>query len=304
MAVRGEEVASSIDSHVKETIVRMVAEIRSSIEDVRAAVDSQLNAALQSLQADVNAITFLPHLQKAIGEIAAAAPPPPAPAAAPSGSDARKLKKALQSVERGKSQVDVLNSLLEQCLEFGSRAALLILRGETFSGWKGAGFSSHGGSDESIKRFNATPGLIAELDQVLRQERVVDWNGENLASRFGVGPSARAILVPMVIKDKVAAAVYVDAVEGETMTCANSVLPTFMRHPGLFKPASIARIQIRDIVTQAQLHRVSGTGKRAHGSSQKFKSWTPPKPPQPAPELACRPMRSKSTGHYWPPGYT
>ncbi|MBK5259790.1 MAG: hypothetical protein JJE51_09370 [Thermoanaerobaculia bacterium] len=216
MAVRGEEVASSIDSHVKETIVRMVAEIRSSIEDVRAAVDSQLNAALQSLQADVNAITFLPHLKKVIGEMAAAAPPPPPPVAAPSGSDARKLKKALQSVERGKSQVDVLNALLEQSLEFGSRAALLILRGETFSGWKGAGFSSHGGNDESIKRFNAAPGLIAELDQVLRQERVVDWNGENLASRFGVGPSARAILVPMVIKDKVAAAVYVDAVEGET----------------------------------------------------------------------------------------
>ena len=50
-----------------------------------------------------------------------------------------------------------------------------------------------------------------------------------------------------------------------SMTCANSVLPTFMRHPELFKPASIARTQISDISEQAQLHRVSGTGKRAHG---------------------------------------
>ena len=47
---------------------------------------------------------------------------------------------------------------------------------------------------------------------MLRNEQVVEWDGQNLASRFGVSNSERAILVPMVIKDKVAAAVYVDAV--------------------------------------------------------------------------------------------
>src|SRR5213075_1750429 len=163
--------------------------------------------------ADVNSITFLPHIQKSIGDleesITAVAPAPPA-APAGGGIDASRLKRALQQVEKGKSQVDVLNALLDQCLEFGSRAALLILRGETFSGWKGAGFSAHGGNDESVKRFNAAPGLIRELDQVLRHEQVVIWDGANLATRLGVGSSARAILVPMVIKDKVAAAVYVD----------------------------------------------------------------------------------------------
>ena len=157
MAVRGEEVASSIDAHVRESIERMVGEIRSSIEDVRVAVDSQLKAALQSVQADVNSITFLPHIQKSIGDLeegmATVAPTAAAPAAG--GADASRLKHALQHVEKGKSQVDVLNGLLDQCLEFGSRAALLILRGETFSGWKGAGFSAHGGNDEAVKRFNA-----------------------------------------------------------------------------------------------------------------------------------------------------
>lgn len=210
MAVRGDEVASSIEAHVRGSLEKLVSEIRSSVDDVRAAVDSQLNAALQSVQADVKSLTFLPHIKKAIGELEASAP---AAAAAPvsGGGDAKKLKRALQSIERGKSQVDVLNGLLEQCVEFGSRAALLILRGETFSGWKGAGFSTHGGNDETIKRFNAAPGLVPQLDDVLRQERGIEWDGANLASRFGVGAPARAILIPMVIKDKVAAAVYVDA---------------------------------------------------------------------------------------------
>jgi hypothetical protein len=217
MAVRGEEVATSIDAQVRESIDRMVTEIRSSIEDVRQAVDQQLKAALQSVQADVNSITFLPQIQKAVGELeeslTAAVPPAPAAPPAPSGPDASKVKRAVQMVERGKSQVDVLNALLDQCLEFGSRAALLILRGETFSGWKGVGFTAAGGNDEMVKRFNAAPGLLPELDRVLRDERVVTWDGANLSTRLGVPASSRAILVPMVIKDKVAAAVYVDAVE-------------------------------------------------------------------------------------------
>jgi len=216
--VRGEEVASSIDAQVRESVEKMVAEIRSSIEDVRIAVDSQLKAALQSVQADVNSISFLPQIRKSVSELeeTLAAEAPPAAPAAPAVSGAARVKAGMQAIERGRSQVDVLNSLLEQCLEFGSRAALLILRGQTFSGWKGVGFSAQGGNDEMVKRFNAAPGLIPELDQVLQNERVVAWDGANLSTRLGVGASETAVLVPMVIKDKVAAAVYVDAVSADT----------------------------------------------------------------------------------------
>ena len=211
MAVKGEEVAGSIDAQVRESIEKMVGEIRSSIEDVRVVVDQQLKAALQSVQADVNAISFLPQIRKAVGELEETFVAQK-PAAAAGGAGVLRVKGAVQAIEGGKSQVDVLNALLEQCLDFGSRAALLILRGETFSGWKGVGFSASGGNDEMIKRFNAAPGLIPELDRVLRNEQVVEWDGANLSTRFGVTRSDRALLVPMVIKDKVAAAVYVDAV--------------------------------------------------------------------------------------------
>src|SRR5262249_37518968 len=161
-------------------------------------------------QADVNSTTFLPFIQKTLTELresieaerpAFEPPPPPAPVAAPAAANAGRVKRAIQTIERGKSQVDILNSMLEQSLDFGSRAALLILGGETFSGWKGVGFSAHGGNDEMIKRFNAAPGLISELDRVLREEKVVKWDGANLATRFGVATPQSAILVPMVIKD-------------------------------------------------------------------------------------------------------
>src|SRR5947207_2162288 len=105
MAVRGEESASSIDSHVRETLEKMVGEIRSSVEDVREAVDQQLKAALQSVQADVNAISFLPFIQKTISELRETIEAErPAIAAAPApgagGSSAERVKRAVQAVER------------------------------------------------------------------------------------------------------------------------------------------------------------------------------------------------------------
>jgi hypothetical protein len=242
MAVRGDEVAGSIEAHVRDAMEKLVGEIRSSIEDVREVVDSQLKAALQSVQADVNAVSFLPHIQKSLGEfeesITAATPPPPPPQ---KGPDASRVKQAVQAVERGKSQVDILNALLDQCLTFGSRAAMLILRGETFSGWKGVGFTAAGGNDEQIKRFNAAPGLIPELDRVLRNEQVVTWDGVNLSTRLGVPPSTSAILVPMVIKDKIAAAVYVDAIEADAAKLDPASLELLVFTTGLLIDTAASR---------------------------------------------------------------
>jgi hypothetical protein len=275
MAVSGDEVASAIDALVREGIEKMVAEIRSSIQDVREVVDSQLNAALQSVQADVNAISFLPRIQKELAAVEAppapAPPPPPQPAA-----DSKRLKQALRGVEQGKSQVDVLNALLEQCLQFGSRAALLILRGETFSGWKGVGFAAHGGNDEAVKRFNAAPGLLPELDQVLRREHVVNWDGANLATRLGVSGSEKAVLVPMVIKDKVAAALYVDAVSADVAHFDVSSIQILVYATGLL----IDTLAIRKKIPSPSLTDAGGAEEQA---------FAPPPPPVAQPKPAAAP---------------
>jgi len=247
MAVSGDEVAGSIEAHVRDAMEKLVGEIRSSIEDVREVVDSQLKAALQSVQADVNAVSFLPHIQKSLGDFEESItasippPPPPPPPVAEKGADASRVKQAVQAVERGKSQVDILNALLDQCLSFGSRAAMLILRGETFSGWKGVGFTAAGGNDEMVKRFNAAPGLIPELDRVLRNEQVVTWDGANLSTRLGVPASTSAILVPMVIKDKIAAAVYVDAIESDVAKLDAASLELLVFTTGLLIDTAASR---------------------------------------------------------------
>jgi len=280
MAVRGDEVASAIDAHVREAIERMVAEIHSSVDDVRAAVDSQLKAALQSVQADVNSITFLPQIKKSIAELEEKLGTA-APKGGVGGGDATKLKRALQAIERGKSQVDVLNGLLEQVLEFGSLAALLILRGETSSGWKGVGFTSHGGNDEAVKKFNAAPGLVPELDTVLKQETVVEWDGASVATKFSASTPAKALLVPMVIKDKVSATVYVDVLPQEIAKFDRASIEMLVFTTGLL----VDTLAIRKKIPSPTL---SGDAGRPSDS----RAAAPAAPPAPAPRPAAVPRPS------------
>ena len=208
MPVRGDEVADRIEGRIREAVDRMMGEIHTSIQDVRKAIEQQLDAAVQSVQADVKGFTFRAPLDEGIRELEEALSTPAPP---PSSAGAAEVRRAFRAIESGRNQVEVLTALLEQCLQYGSRAALLILKGDTFSGWKATGFSAHGGSDEGMKRFTGGRTEAAQFESLLAEEKVVEWDGANLAERFGVSAPARALLIPMVIKDKVAAALYVDA---------------------------------------------------------------------------------------------
>jgi hypothetical protein len=283
MAVRGDEVAGSIDARVRESVEKMVAEIRSSIEDVRTAVDQQLKAALQSVQADVNAVNFLPQIRQALGELEQELT---AEKAASPRAGMSHVKNAIQAIERGKSQVDILNALLEQCVTFGSRAALLILRGDTFSGWKGVGFAAHGGNDESVKRFNAAPGSIPELDTLLREEHVVLLEGEAITAQIGAAAASRAALVPMVIKDKVAAAVYVDEIEGGDQTFDLEAIELLVFTTGLL----VDTLSIRKKIPSPSLIETAARDSAAPAApatvqpSPQPPQTPPPPPPAPSPQ--------------------
>jgi hypothetical protein len=235
MAARGNEVALEIERQIREAVEKMVSDIRSSVEDVRKAVDQQLDAALQSVQADANSTSFRPLLQRALTDFedSLASPAPAAAPAAPPRPSAAGVRKAIQRVEQGKSQVEVLNALLDQTLEFGSRAALLILKGESFAGWKGVGFGRFGGNDEAIKRFTSPPGAVAELDGVLQREQGLVFDGASFAARAGISPPSTAALIPMVIKDKIAAVVYVDQLEEDEQKFDRSSLEVLVFTTGL-----------------------------------------------------------------------
>jgi hypothetical protein len=296
MPAKGDDVAEKIESQVREAITKMVSDIRSSIEDVKEVVNQQLQAAMQSVQADANSLSLRSQLQQTLRDFgggSGAAISAPAPAKA-SAADIGPVKRAIQAVERGTSQIDVLNALLDQSLNFGTRAALFILKGDTFTGWKGAGFSAHGGNDEAVKRFSAASSSIPELDRMFRQERVVQWNGGSLASRLGASSPQQGVLIPMVIKDKVAAALYVD---GDSSRLNRSALELLVFTTGLLIDTLSIRKKIPSPTLSAEDSErtlmadepVSATPERTFTAPRPSPMAPPPRPAPASPPPPPRP---------------
>ncbi|MGZ5429716.1 MAG: hypothetical protein ACXWFS_11965, partial [Thermoanaerobaculia bacterium] len=209
MTERADDIARRIEQTIREAVDRMVADMRSSIEDVRTAVVQQLDAAAQSVQADAKSLGVRSQLGTILEEIEGSLAPPPPP---PPAMDSGKLRRALRAIEGGKSQVEILNALLEQGAGFASRLAVFILKGDSFQGWKGVGFGAHGGVDENVKRFTATTSEVPDAARMIRDERVVPTDGQAICGKLGAAAPDRAVLVPMVIKDKIAAVLYADSV--------------------------------------------------------------------------------------------
>src|SRR5687768_292949 len=98
MPAKGDDVAEKIEAQVREGVLKMVGDIRSSIDDIREAVVQQLQAAMQSVQADANAFSLKTQIQQVLdagGSAPAAAPSSTAPASG-KATDVSSLKRSIQ----------------------------------------------------------------------------------------------------------------------------------------------------------------------------------------------------------------
>jgi hypothetical protein len=167
---------------------------------VERAVAQAFDRQLPKLQAEV--------ASRVLAELPAFSPPP-APAPASASSSHGNLVHAVASIHAGTTQKEILKALLDASTLYGSRIALFVVKAGAASGWQGRGL----GEDDAIKDFHldmsggpaahayqnrtATPANIAEMDP-------------RFVTQFG-GPENEQILVlPLVLKDKVAALLYAD----------------------------------------------------------------------------------------------
>jgi len=166
---------------------------------VERAVAQVLDRQLPKLQADLveQVLRELPASANADGDRPAADPV------------AGSLVQAVASVHAGTTQKEILRALLDAGSAYAARVALFVVKAGAASGWQSRGF----GDEEEIKDFPldmtggpalhalqnrvATPGNIAEMDR-----RFID--------RFGAPDNEQLLVLPLVLKDKVAALLYAD----------------------------------------------------------------------------------------------
>jgi hypothetical protein len=166
------------------------------------------HAVAQALQAQ------MPHLQSQIVQQVLEALPARlsegSAAHAPAGAaDSGALVQAVAAIHAGSSQKEILRALLDAGSGYCARIALFVVKAGAASGWQSRGF----GDEEVVKDFAldlsagpvahtyqnrvATPGNIAEM-------------GRKFVKEFGSPANEQVLVLPLALKDKVAALVYAD----------------------------------------------------------------------------------------------
>jgi hypothetical protein len=119
------------------------------------------------------------------------------------------LVQAVASIQTGTTQKEILRALLDAGAAYAARVALFVMKAGAAKGWQGRGF----GDDEAIKDFslemNAGPAIHAYQNRVATPGNVAEMD-RRFVDRFGGPENEQVLLLPLVLKDKVAALLYAD----------------------------------------------------------------------------------------------
>jgi hypothetical protein len=153
----------------------------------------------------------LPHLQRELVQrVLKALPVPAAVAHEGAGqSGTGNLLQSVASVHAGGTQKEILRSLLDSGSAYCARIALFVVKAGAATGWQSRGFAD----DNAVKDFsldmNAGPVGHAYQNRAATPANAAEMGG-HFVQRFGVPANEQILMLPLVLKDKVAALVYAD----------------------------------------------------------------------------------------------
>lgn len=152
----------------------------------------------------------LPKLRSELVErVLAELPAPAAGASAGGGQTSAGLTQSIASIHGGTTQKEILRALLDAGSAYASRVALFVVKAGAATGWQGRGL----GDDDAVKDFpldiGSGPAAHAYQNRMVAPANIAEMD-RRFVKQFG-GPENEQILVlPLVLKDKVAALLYAD----------------------------------------------------------------------------------------------
>jgi len=125
-------------------------------------------------------------------------------------SGAAELARAVAEIQLGGSQREILRALLDASARYAARVALFVVKGNHATGWQARGFAN----SDAMKDFaldGNTPAVVRAIgDRAAASVPVADLDSRFL-QEFGTPASGEARILPLMLKDKVAALVYADS---------------------------------------------------------------------------------------------
>lgn len=130
--------------------------------------------------------------------------------AEPASAGPAELLHAVSAIHAGTSQKEILRALLEGVSHHCGRTALFVIKGSASSGWQGRGFEDNDGVREFA--LNTSRGLPQRVlqERAAFSGQVIDMD-PRFVDRFGSPADGHILMLPLLLKDKVAALLYADS---------------------------------------------------------------------------------------------
>jgi hypothetical protein len=156
----------------------------------------------------------LPQLQEQIVQrVLEALPAATSEAPVAAHEDSGALVRAVAVIHAGTTQKEILRALLDAGSAYCARTALFVVKAGAALGWQARGF----GDDESVKDFpldlHAGPAAHAYQNRVATPGNIAEM-GRPFTEQFGSPANEQVLVLPLALKDKVAALVYADGGDG------------------------------------------------------------------------------------------
>lgn len=147
------------------------------------------------------------------------------------GGSTERLKASLAAIHEATAQSDILRALLDGAASFCGRAALFVVSGNSAVGWQARGLREN----DAIKLLNLdlTVGLASQaFQQRVRVEGLAAQFEPRFVAGFGAPLDGTCVIVPLVIRDRVAALIYGDAGTQAAVSADASALEILARVAG------------------------------------------------------------------------
>jgi len=201
---------------LSERIHQLNSEIGASVEralaELRQEISQRLRASNEEIQRRLEEFTpSLPPSYLSHDDLAPAAERELGPGARRGA--VRALRDAIAGIDRARSQADILAALLRESAHYASRAAVLLVRGGELRGWGSEGFGEAGAA---LRDLTLEPQDGA-WDRLAQAQGAIPLSASDcaaLCSRIESPLPGEGVLVPILLRDRVAAGLYADRLDG------------------------------------------------------------------------------------------
>jgi hypothetical protein len=198
---------------------------------------SEIQSIIEEVVAEV-LDTVLPRLR---GEIARRATEElemlnPAPGASPTDL----LSAAMAAIQEGNSQSEILRNLLEGAARFGGRVALFVVKSGAVNGWQGIGFDDNDGIRNVSLESSGGLAAHAVEGKMIAAGSIEEFD-PGFADLVRTPAQNSCVVLPLVVKDKVAALIYADGGLSAVGAIDASAIAALTRFAALWLEVSAVR---------------------------------------------------------------